>query len=147
MISVGWLKSEDQDWPQWVQNRVTQLNESKAGIKFCPGIENPADIPSWGTTVKEMNHTKCWNGPDWLTDKEKPVDHPVEIDKVKATADAKITHVNTTKIDRTKLRFCVKDVSELDTAVLRQSMITIGVNLILKKLARPTTQTVKFKNK
>lgn len=94
-----------------------------------------------------MNHTKWWNGPDWLTDKEKPVDHPVEIDKVKATADAKITHVNTTKIDRTKLRFCVKDVSELDTAVLRQSMITIGVNLILKKLARPTTQTVKFKNK
>lgn len=77
-----------------------------------------------------MNNTKWWNGPDWLTDKEKPVDHPVEIDKVKATADAKITHVNTTKIDRTKLRFCVKDVSELDTAVLRQSMITIGVNLI-----------------
>lgn len=41
----------------------------------------------------------------------------------------------------------MKDVSELDTAVLRQRMVTRGVNLLCKKTVRPTTQTVKLKNK
>lgn len=37
--------------------------------------------------------------------------------------------------------------SKLDTTVLRQAMVTRGVNLLCKKPVRQTTQTVKFKNK
>jgi hypothetical protein len=46
IISVGWIKSEEQDWPQCVQNRISKIKESKAEIKFCTGIENPSDLPS-----------------------------------------------------------------------------------------------------
>lgn len=61
IISVGWIKSEEQDWPQWVQNRIRKIKEAKTEIKFCTGIQNPSDLPSRGTSVKEMNHTKWWN--------------------------------------------------------------------------------------
>jgi hypothetical protein len=148
MISVGWIKSEEQDWPQWVQNRVMQIKEAKADLKFCPGIENPADLPSRGTAVKEINQGKWWNGPQWLVTGQFPEVTTVQVDRNQATMLAKKTQVNTIMVkDKTKLKLWVKKVSDLDTALLRQSIISRAVRRLCKKPVNPTTRVEKFKNK
>ena len=36
-------------------------------LDYCPGKDNPADIPTQGMTIKELKETSLWfNGLDWM---------------------------------------------------------------------------------
>ena len=39
--------------------------------RHCPGVENPADLPSRGLAPFELANSKLWiHGPKWLTGKD-----------------------------------------------------------------------------
>ena len=69
-VTLFWIRGEDQEWKQFVQNRVTCIRSlvSAELWKHCPGISNPADIPSRGTDLTEASIVSLWlDGPDWLS--------------------------------------------------------------------------------
>ena len=44
----------------------------------CPGAENPADIPSRGTSLSSLLEEPRWlNGPAWLSEAEKLQEYPI----------------------------------------------------------------------
>ena len=49
-VALGWIRSQNKDWKQFVQNRVNSIRKLVAAEYWrrCPGTENPADIPSRG---------------------------------------------------------------------------------------------------
>ena len=66
--ALCWIKN-DRAWRQYVQNRVMEIR-SLTSIEswcFCPGIENPADLPSRGLEAKELaSNETWWTGPKLL---------------------------------------------------------------------------------
>ena len=55
MTVLCWLKNSRQ-WKQYVWARVEEIQRKTdiANWRFCPGIENPADIPSRSCRVSEL---------------------------------------------------------------------------------------------
>ena len=52
-----------------MQNRVAEIRSlvSPDCWRHCPGTENPADVPSRGTTPLELSTKVLWHtGPPWL---------------------------------------------------------------------------------
>jgi hypothetical protein len=66
---LHWIKGK-KDYKQFVQNRIDEilrLTDSETW-RFCPGIENPADIGSRGQKASELEQNDLWwKGPQWLT--------------------------------------------------------------------------------
>ena len=70
-ITLHWVKGLDKSWKPFVQNRVQEIRKYVAAEcwRHCPGSENPADIPSRGTTIYDLQTNRLWwNGPEWLGD-------------------------------------------------------------------------------
>ena len=68
-VALYWIVGEGKEWKQFVHNRVTEIRELLPAScwRHCPGIENPADIPSRGLTPTELFVNQLWHcGPDWL---------------------------------------------------------------------------------
>ena len=63
-----WLKN-NKHWKQYVKNRVEEI-QNLTGTecwRFCPGGENPADLPSRSCRVRELVHNQLWwEGPEFL---------------------------------------------------------------------------------
>ena len=55
-VALCWIRSTHREWKQFVHNRVTEIRALVPPVcwKHCPGIQNPADIPSRGVTSTEM---------------------------------------------------------------------------------------------
>ncbi len=63
MVSLWWI---NKTWKTFVQNRVAEIIPPDCW-RHCPGIENPADIPSRGATPLELSTKLLWHtGPPWL---------------------------------------------------------------------------------
>ena len=63
-----WLKN-NKPWKQYVKNRVEEIcNLTDAGCwRFCPGGENPADLPSRSCRGRELVYNHLWRqGPEFL---------------------------------------------------------------------------------
>ena len=63
-----WIKQE-KPWKQYVQNRVQEIRQSvpEAAWNYCPGTQNPADLPSRGLSGKELVESSLWwNGPEFF---------------------------------------------------------------------------------
>ena len=69
LLAYFMIQSNQNEWKQFVSNRVAKIKEKKNIVwRHCPGIHNPADIGSRGTS----NLPPCWlEGPEWLKDHNK----------------------------------------------------------------------------
>ena len=70
MVSLCWIKGRDKTWKTFVQNRVAEIRKLVPPDcwRHCSGTENPADIPSRGTTLLELTTKMLWyTGPHWLS--------------------------------------------------------------------------------
>ena len=68
--TLCWIKNaNERTWKQYVQHRVEEIHESTSRDewRYCPGKQNPADLPSRGLSAKELSvATVWWNGPEFL---------------------------------------------------------------------------------
>ena len=70
--TLCWIRNE-RLWKQYIQNRVTEIRKlsSPEMWHFCPGILNPADLPSRGISAKALCQERLWlKGPDFLFQSE-----------------------------------------------------------------------------
>ena len=68
-IALCWIQGLEREWKLFIQIRVSEIRKlvPVGSWKFCPGKENPADLPSKGVAPVELCNCKLWwNGPDWL---------------------------------------------------------------------------------
>ena len=69
-VVLAWIRSETLSlkWSTFVANRVTLINELvEAEWRHVPGIDNPADLASRGTTDFAKLEDEMWkHGPMWL---------------------------------------------------------------------------------
>lgn len=68
-VALHWIKGTGKEWKAFVQNRVQEIRQNTPPDLWnhCPGVTNPADIPSRGMTMLELKASDLWQfGPDWL---------------------------------------------------------------------------------
>ena len=68
-VALHWIAGNGKEWKQFVRNRVTEICKLVPAEhwRHCPGVDNPADLPSRGMTVSELSVSRLWNcGPKWL---------------------------------------------------------------------------------
>ena len=68
--TLCWIRN-DRHWKTYVQNRVNEIRKltDRDLWRFCPGKENPADIPSRSCTAADLVNTDLWwNGQLFLRD-------------------------------------------------------------------------------
>ena len=69
LVTLYWLTEETREWKQFVQNRVDKVRRHVLPTqwRFCPGVDNPADLPSLGVKAFVLSaDVKWWEGPHWL---------------------------------------------------------------------------------
>ena len=68
MTTLCWIKN-NRKWKQYVESRVNEIRRltAKESWRHCPGVSNPADLPSRGLKSQELNDKHMWwKGPDFL---------------------------------------------------------------------------------
>ena len=68
MVTLHWIQSDARRWGVFVKNRVQEIQSLScpSAWNHCPGVENPADLPSRGAPA-EMRKGEFWlHGPGWL---------------------------------------------------------------------------------
>ena len=68
-VALCWIKGRTQEWRQFVENRVRSIRKAVPieHWRHCSGVDNPADLPSRGTSVSELKQNPLWlKGPEWL---------------------------------------------------------------------------------
>jgi hypothetical protein len=63
-----WITNE-KPWNQYVQHRVQEIRQltPKASWGFCPGSQNPVDLPSRGIKACDLVRSSVWwSGPEYL---------------------------------------------------------------------------------
>ena len=68
MTVLCWIRNL-KPWKQYVMRRVQEIREHTTpdSWRFCPGNQNPADIPSRGMSASELvSEKRWWNGPESL---------------------------------------------------------------------------------
>ena len=72
-VVMYWINQPSKTWKTYVQNRVAEIQTTteSATWGWCPGKENPADIPSRGASLQELQDSTLYqNGPEWLLQDE-----------------------------------------------------------------------------
>lgn len=95
---LAWIR-QNEPWNTFVMNRVKEIRllSENCEWRHIPGVLNPADIPSRGSTLRKLIQCKWWEGPVWL--KCPPEDWPqseTEIDTVEVNKERKKTVVSAT---------------------------------------------------
>ena len=56
-VALFWIKGITKTWKQFVQHRVSEIRKLLPTNcwKHCPGVENPADLPSRGMNPVELS--------------------------------------------------------------------------------------------
>ena len=74
MTVIYWIQNS-KPWKQYVSHRVNEVHQltNRNHWRHCPGVLNPADLPSRRITGKELTSSSMWwNGPAFLQlDEEK----------------------------------------------------------------------------
>jgi len=70
--TLCWIKN-NHNWKQYIQHRVNEIHNlsDREQWKFCPGAQNPADLPSRGCDGEELAcNTNWWKGSAFLPQSE-----------------------------------------------------------------------------
>ena len=61
-VSLYWILGVDRVWKQFVQRRVTEIRTllPSSSWRHCPGVDNPADLPSRGLSPIELACSELW---------------------------------------------------------------------------------------
>ncbi|XP_044183283.1 uncharacterized protein LOC122963962 [Acropora millepora] len=71
MTKLHWIKGVERNYKQFVENRVREIRQNVPPESWghCPGIENPADLPSRGMKAEALKQSEIWwHGPPWLVE-------------------------------------------------------------------------------
>ena len=71
---VCWIRNQ-RPWKQYVMRRVEEIRKLSQACKWyhCPGVCNPADLPTQGVQADQLAESKLWwTGPDFLKPREIP---------------------------------------------------------------------------
>ncbi len=64
---LGWILNQSQTLKVFVQNRVQEIHTIAGSWKWCPGLQNPADLSTRGVTAGSLCASSLWrHGPAWL---------------------------------------------------------------------------------
>ena len=109
-IALHWIFGETHEWKQFVQNKVLEIRSliPPELWNHCPSKDNPADIPSRGTSPRELLKSMWFTGPEWLKTYNEPI-------KGMFTEETKPSAETLEEI-KTKVRTtCLSDVSSFAT--------------------------------
>ena len=142
--ALCWIKNE-KPWKPYVQHRVEEIRRltSKNNWRHCLGKQNPADLPSRGTSAKDlMNNAIWWNGPEFLClpETEWPANEPTHFGDEEALKEAAKSAVNIT-------HSLVNSTANEPTTPKVDNLIDITRFSDLTKLLCVTALVVKFVNK
>ena len=101
VTALYWIKGTDKDWSVFVDNRAQEIRRlsSPKQWKHCPGKENPADLPTRGTTPLKLNEkSSWWSGPNWLS-QEKEMWPTSPIPPVSQDADLELRQRKETSVN------------------------------------------------
>ena len=68
-VALYWISRIGKEWKPFIQNQVSEIQQKTPPPLWnhCSGITNPADLPSRGMTMAELQVSHLWRyGPDWL---------------------------------------------------------------------------------
>ena len=68
-VAEHWIKRTTREWKPFVRNRVDEILQKTSPDCWhhCAGTSNPADLPSRGQTIAELQVNRLWRyGPEWL---------------------------------------------------------------------------------
>ncbi|BES91553.1 Pao retrotransposon peptidase [Nesidiocoris tenuis] len=93
---LAWI-TRDEPWDTFVYNRIKEIRNltSKFEWRHVPGPDNPADLPSRGSSARKLLALRWWEGPSWLRDDPKtwPISE-VSYDESEINAERKSTFVS-----------------------------------------------------
>ena len=78
-VALYWIRGTSKEWKPFVQNRVNEIRQKIPPDRWshCSGVTNPADLPSRGMSMSELQVSRLWRfGPDWLSLGSTPNDLP-----------------------------------------------------------------------
>ncbi|CAB4020584.1 Hypothetical predicted protein [Paramuricea clavata] len=81
LVSLYWIRGETKEWKQLVQLRVNEIRSliRLSSWRHCPGVDNPADIPTRSIKCSELGQCELWrNGPPWLSEELQPNDELID---------------------------------------------------------------------
>ena len=84
-VALYWIRGEDREWKQFVQNRVCEIRSlvPPNAWRHCSSKDNPADIASRGTSPVILAGSTWVSGPDRLKSYEEAMQTSEETTKVK----------------------------------------------------------------
>ena len=92
-----WIKNA-KPWKQYVLTRVKKIREctTQDSWRHCPGVQNPADLPSRGMNARELVNEKRWRkGPEFLYNPEAEWPQEVEIKETESSMNEVVTNPKT----------------------------------------------------
>ncbi|XP_044184810.1 uncharacterized protein LOC122964955 [Acropora millepora] len=62
MTTLHWIKGVERNYKQFGENRVREIRQNVPPESWghCPGIENPADLPSRGMKAEALKQSEIW---------------------------------------------------------------------------------------
>ena len=71
--TLHWIQGSASQWKPFVANRVMEIHSllDPSVWRYCPGLHNPADLPSRGLSVRQLREGQSWwKGPSWFQELE-----------------------------------------------------------------------------
>ena len=67
-VALFWIRGCEREWNQFVENHVREIRRLTPVAQWmhCPGVDNPADLPSRESDLDELVSNQLWlHGPKW----------------------------------------------------------------------------------
>ncbi len=135
-VAFFWITGQDKEWKQFVMNRVMEIRRlvPPSCWRHCPGAQNPADIPSRGVSLQELQDkmTLWLHGPSMLMK-----DHSTEPEEMVTLPEGCLAEMRVRKEESTTV---------LATQALPIAVLPCENYSCLKRLIRVTAYILKFVN-